>query len=190
MDPSDYLHKRGRALEDEFFYRVDMELAEQLRQRLKRDARKSTLAKVCGWASDELLEHLVDADITAENLASLTLVPLVRVAWADRHVEQAEKEAILRAATTHKCPEDSVAYPLLESWLNAAPLASLFSTWQEYTQALCATLPEDACQALKREVMAQTREVAEAAGGFMGIKKISAAEEHVLAEIEAVFDSR
>ena len=186
METGGSLERRGRVLEDEFFHRVDQELMAKLQAQMAHDSAKESLASVCSWAPDVLLDQLVSAGVTAQTLVAMTLFPLVRTAWADRQMDEAERSAILRAATEH-CAADSVAYKLLEGWTTAAPPDSLYDAWKEYTKAFCASLAPEARQELRERVMKQTREIAEAAGGFLGLGKISPKEESTIKEIEAVF---
>ena len=187
MDTGGSLEKRGRALEDEFFYRVDKQLAEQLRARLLTEQRKAALSRICGLTDEVILDALVAANITNESFVALTLVPLMRVAWADGRIEAAERAAIMQAAAKGHCPEGSVGYALLSSWLDEAPSDRLYEAWQAYTHVLCAQMTEDARNKLRDQVVGGAREVAESAGGILGIHKISSQEEAVLEEIEHVF---
>ena len=180
--------KRGRALEDAFFHHVDEQLTEQMRQRNAAAETKQALAAACPWASAETLSAVQDAEITAESLASLTLIPLVHVAWADGRVELNERNAILKAAHDNKLPEDSDGYRLLDSWLINEPPASLFAAWKEYIAALEAELSGNARANLKQHVLEATHAVAKAAGGILGIHAISEKESQALSEIEAAFD--
>ena len=187
MDTGGAFEKRGRALEDEFFYRVDKKLGEEMRAKMAAEAQKQALASACGLLDDRLLETLVAAKITAESLVALTLVPLVRVAWVDGKMDEREREAVLAAAHENECPRGSAGHTLLQRWLNEQPPESLFETWQEYTRALCANLPDSSRDELRQQIVQNVRNVAEAAGGILGIHRISSKEEAVLKEIEAVF---
>jgi hypothetical protein len=178
------LEKRGRVLEDEFFRRVDDELTQQLKQKMTQEEKKASLRSVIGWADDELLENLIKTGITAETLVAMALVPMVQVAWADRQMAEAEKEAILKASEEH-CPPESMGWQLLERWLNERPPKSLFETWKQYATMLVSSLTESQQEQLRHRVLQRTRSVAEAAGGFLGLMKVSAVEEQVLEEIEA-----
>jgi hypothetical protein len=181
------LEKRGRTLEDEFFYRVDKELAERLRERLAAEERRASLAQISGLADEAILDALVEAQITGESFVALMLVPLTRVAWADGKMDAAERAAILEAAAATHCPDGSPGYELLKSWLNDPPPDRLYEAWQAYTRSLCTQLAPGVRENLRDQVVAQARKVAQAAGGILGLHKVSAAEEAVLEEIERVF---
>ena len=92
---SDFLHDRERALEDSFFFKKDQELLAQMKQAVERNMEKSALREVSGISDDALLDHLIDAGISAKTTACLALVPLVAVAWADGEIKPKEREAIM-----------------------------------------------------------------------------------------------
>lgn len=181
--------KRGRTLEAEFFWHVDKNLVARLKAEIQAEEQQNALGRACGLHDEELLRSLVAAQITAESLIALTLVPLVRIAWADGKMAEAEREAILMAAANSHCPEGSLGYALLKSWMDQPPAERLFEVWQDYTRALCAALPEDARQTLHAQVLQRTRRVAAAAGGMLGIHRISSKEDAVLQEVERVFQT-
>jgi len=187
MDTGGIWEKRARTLEDEFFFRVDKQLAAELKARMAAEEQKQLLARASGIQDDELLEKLMAAKITNESVVALALVPLVEVAWADGRIEKAERTAILEAAKIH-CAQGSVGYALLESWLDNAPAKSLFDAWSEYTRLLCAKLSDENRRQLREQIVGRTREVATAAGGILGIHTISSKEEAVLQRVEQVFE--
>ena len=53
--------------------------------------------------------------------------------------------------------------------------------------ALCARLSIEGQLELREDLLGRAREVAEAAGGFLGVRSISRREETVLRELESVF---
>jgi uncharacterized membrane protein YebE (DUF533 family) len=54
--------------------------------------------------------------MTPELLATLVVVPLVEIAWADGHVHDNEKDAILSAADAIGVGKGSIDYDLLERY--------------------------------------------------------------------------
>jgi uncharacterized membrane protein YebE (DUF533 family) len=87
----------SRQLEDAFFLKEDKKLIEKYKQLKKMEETKQRLAEVSGIKDEAILKKLVELKIQAETVASLALVPLVEVAWADGDVDESEKEAILMA---------------------------------------------------------------------------------------------
>jgi CRP-like cAMP-binding protein/preprotein translocase subunit SecF len=134
-----------------------------------------------------LTETLAGLGIRAETLAALTLVPLVRVAWADERLDEAERGAILRGAESVGIAQDSPGHALLRAWLEERPDPKIFEAWRDFVAALCARLSIEGQLALREDLLGRAREVAAAAGGFLGVRSISRREETVLRELERVF---
>jgi hypothetical protein len=63
----------------------------------------------------------------------------------------------------------------------------MLEAWTTYTTGLCASITPAERAALRSVVMGQARAVAEAAGGFLGVGKVSGAEEEMLARLERAF---
>jgi hypothetical protein len=182
------LGDRRRALEEEFFRRQDEKLRAQFREQEHRRQVKQELAQASGITDDAVLAELIALGIQARTLAPLALVPLVEVAWADGRIDSREREAILKAAQASGVESDSPGYGLLGGWLSVRPESSLRELWMQYTRSLCETLDAAARRALKADILGRARQVAEAAGGFLGLgSKVSAAEEAVLTELARAF---
>jgi len=179
---------RRQSLEAELFRRQDSALIARRRTDEERRAARAALAAASRITDERLLDLLVAFGINADTLIALSLVPLVEVAWADGRVEDAEKQAILAAATAAGLEESSTGHKLLASTLSQRPQAGLRTMWRQYVTSICTTLSAEARDALEAELLQQARCVAEAAGGFMGLgSKISSTEEALLAEIAAAF---
>lgn len=178
---------RGRVLEEAFFSQRNEKLLKELRQQAEKKERRDALAKATGIHAESILDKLIELDVNVERAAAFTLIPLVEVAWADGEVQGREREAILRAAAARGLEPGSVPYQLLESWLGTKPQARLLEVWKEYTTALVATLDAGQRTALQHDLLDRARAVAEAAGGFLGLGKISAAEAAMLSELEQAF---
>jgi hypothetical protein len=182
------MQTRAKNLEDMFFLEQDRILMEQFHRMEKMKETKESLAKVTGIASDDVLQNLVEMNIRPDVAASLALVPLVEVAWADGEIDENEKAAILKADGT-LFDKDSPDLPVLKQWLEHKPNPQLLEAWRLYIQGLCVqmTIPQKA--ALRTEVIGHARQVALAAGGFLGLgNKISKAEQEMLDQLEAAFD--
>ena len=181
---SDSFAKRERALEDEFFHRVDEKLREELRQSMEREDTREALAAATGFSNKELLDELIDSGITSTTLVALALVPAVMVAWSDSDMDQKEREAILEMAGQRGITPDGPAYQILDGWLESRPSRSLLGTWSHYLQAVRETLADDAWENLVNEVLDQSNAVAQAAGGVFGYGKVSATEKSMIAKIK------
>lgn len=180
----DAFAKREKALEDEFFHRVDEKLREELRRSMERDRSREALAEATGLTDEELLNALVDAGFQATSLTALALVPAIFVAWADDTVDSLECETIMNAAKQRGINEDGVALQLLESWLKKRPPKSLWDTWHNYAHTVNETLTDSASKALSEEVLRLAEAVAESSGGVLGFGKTSKSEQAVLDQIK------
>jgi len=181
------LHSRGESLAESFFAKRDKELIENLRKELSSEEDRTSLKAASGIEDEAVLQGLVDQGITPETLTAVSLIPLVTVAWADREIAKSEKEAILKAASEAGVGSDSAAYGLVESWLQTRPEDGLLDAWKNYVASIKSALDPAATSQLKHAVMTRAKEVAAAAGGYLGLKKISAAEQSVIDDLEAAF---
>ena len=67
-------------------------------------------------------------------------------------------------------------------------VAELLDAWVHYIQGLCEVLEPTERDTLKKSLMDRARQVAEAAGGFLGLSsKVSNAEKKMLAQLEKAF---
>ena len=181
------LENRRKALEESFFSRKNAELMDQMRERVANEKAAAELSSTLGLNDPNVVDELVKAGIRADTIAALSLVPLVAVAWADRKMEDQEREAIVKAAADSGVEEGSPTHALLCHWLEEAPEPSLVETWIEYVEALQATLAPAQHRKLGEELIGRARTVANAAGGFLGIGKISDPEEQMLDRLKQPF---
>jgi hypothetical protein len=181
----------SKDLEDMFFLKEDQKLIDKLRAMRKLKETKEELSKVSGIKNEAILQKLVDLAIRPETLASLSLVPLVEVAWADGAVDEDEKKAVLAAAERMDFPKGSTEYDLLLQWMTHRPQSQLLEAWMHFIEGLCEQLSKEEIKTLKDDLLGHTRAVAEASGGFLGLgNRISSAEASVLAKLETAFTKR
>lgn len=182
------LSQQGRLLEDEFFAKKDAILIEKLRELETMERTQKALSQVSGITNEAILKHLVELDIHPDLLATLALVPLVEVAWADGEVHDDERKAILTGSTSLGMGPSSVDYVLLEEWLKHKPPAKMLNAWIVYIRGLCEVLSPDERREIKTTFLTRARHVAEAAGGFLGLtSKVSSKEEAMLKQLESAF---
>jgi phosphoenolpyruvate synthase/pyruvate phosphate dikinase len=186
---SKILDERRQSLEDEFFHKQSQENLETLRKQLAQQTTKEELRKASGMADDAVLDKLLALGIGAQTVLALSLVPLIHVAWADGKIQDEEREAILQGAQKKGIAKESPAFALLQAWLSQQPRPSLFETWESYIKALRGKLSDKESEQLEAQVIRFARFVAESSGGFLGLGKISGAEEAALGRIEAAFRS-
>ena len=181
----DALSKRGHSFEEVFFMQRNAELIAQRKKLEQMEKDKNALAEVSGIRNPKVLDKLVELEVPPATLASLTILPLVEVAWADGHLDEKEKKAVLAGAAKGGIIKDSVDYALLDAWLKERPSPKLLEAWIHYIAGLCEVMGPKELSDLKSEVLNRAKKVAEAAGGFLS--KISVEEKMVLKKMEDAF---
>lgn len=182
------LEDRGKALENAFFAKQQAELLQKMQAEQEAASQRESLSAVSGITNEEVLDQLIALGMQRETVAAVSLVPLVAVAWADRQLDDKERNAILSGAKENGLKAEDAGYQLLEFWLASQPAPSLMTAWKDYIRELLPTLSGGARQDLQQDVLGRARAVAEASGGFLGLgSKISRAEQDVLTELEQTF---
>lgn len=186
----EFLGDREKALEGSFFAKENAKRVEQLRSDKERRAAREGLEQVSGISDTAVLDRLVDVGIGPSTWLAVPLIPLVEVAWGDDHMEERERRAVLSAAEANGLVKGSPSFELVTRWLDARPNARLLEAWGEYIVVLCAGLDEGERTALREELIARARHVAEAGGGLLGYggKRIAPGEQRVLDELEKAFE--
>ena len=185
---NDFFGDRRKAFEESFFAEQNAKLREQLKSKMENEEKKTALSKVSGISDDTLLSKMIELDIHVDTMVALSIAPLVLVAWADGEMDNRERQAILSAAGEQGLDETQAAFPLLKAWLDQRPNAELFGVWKGFIQELKISMDAEEKALFKDRVIGPARQVAEAAGGFLGMGTISESESKVLEELEAVLD--
>lgn len=183
----DGFQERGQALENQFFQQKDKQLLEKLQKDLASKEARDALSAASGIDDHEVLGLMLENNIDANTIAAVSLVPLIVVAWADSKMDAAEKDALLKAAAESGISENSPSYMLLQSWTEKKPDASLFESWKQYVGSLTEAMDDASIEKVKSTVMSRVRQVASAAGGFLGIGSTSSVEAAVIDECEKSF---
>lgn len=180
------LDSQTRALEDAFFRRE----ADAYRRELLRihgEAPSEAAAEAETRVDPSVAARLAQLGIRADTLAALTLIPLVEVAWADGVMEAREREAVLRSAERVGVDPQGPDHGLLRVWLENRPEPALMEAWRSFIEAVCGELSVEGRIRLRDVLVGRAREVAEAAGGFLGLGRVAREEEEVLSELERAF---
>jgi hypothetical protein len=188
MDDITGLRKSAKAMEESFFARENEKLLQKLRAEAEAEKRRESFRQTLQIDNETVLDRLVEMDLTPETIMAFTVIPLVEVAWADGTISSGERKAVLAAAAERGIEPGTTNYELLTNWLEHKPERQLFDVWKHYVRDLCAGLDADIAGAVRERVVDRTTAVAEAAGGFLGLNRISDEERAVLAEIDAAFD--
>jgi hypothetical protein len=180
---------RGQAMEDAFFAERDRQLIETLQKKLTAEEKQRVLASAIGISEARAFEAVTGLHSGLEVSIVAALMPLIEVAWCDGEVAAAERDAILRAANEMEVPLDPTLHQLLDKWLEQRPSPQAVTAWKEYLHALCSTLDATTRIHLRDAILGRARQVAAAAGGFLGFgTKISYAEQSCLDEMTQAFN--
>ncbi len=177
---------RRKGLEEEFFAKENRALMDKLKAKSAQEEGIKHLSQASGIRDQQILESLYKADITAADLAALSLAPLVLVAWADGNIDARERKAIDQAIRESGIDEAQIAYKLLMNWLVDPPEDSLLETWKQYMHGLENVMNKHDFTQLKSRIVQRAQDVAEAAGGFMGLgDRVSESEQKILDKLRA-----
>ena len=181
------LEERGRALENQFYDKENQEKLAAMKEKLDTQGSREELRKASGMTDEAVLDKLVALGLRGNTIAALSLVPLIQVAWADGKIQDNERTAILQGAHGKGLEKGTAGYELLQTWLQSKPPIDLIEAWEAYIKALAGQLNVEQNRLLRNQIVGFAKMVAGAAGGFLGIGRISSEEEKVLERIEAAF---
>ncbi len=184
---SDALHKREKALEEEFFARKDQQLRDKLKATFEQEVTREKLKAATGLTDPQILDRLVALQVRGETMAAFWLYPLVEVAWADGKVDRREHEAIVAAAVAGGIEQGSPGFEALEAALADGPTEARREVWFAYARDLAARLDAKERRAVREDLVQRARVVAEASGGLLSVRKISSNEQRVLDRIAEAF---
>ena len=133
------------------------------------------------------LDRLVAMDIGPEKALALRLIPLVFVAWADGAPDERERKAVLEAAGDQGLAASPLARDVLARWLASEPDPKLLELWKSEVQRVWNRFTTDEQLQMRHNLLGAARDVATAAGSFLGITSgISAKENAVLQDLERI----
>ncbi len=182
MKSSDH---RGEAvdLEEAFFAKENARLLQEMRAKTEKEDRREMLRRVVRVQDEAFLDRLILLGIGPETALALRLIPLVSVAWADGHMDDREREAILSAAREQGLASEETARQVLKDWLEQKPDPRLLSLWKEYVGHIWNLFTDDEKLQMRQNLLTSAEEIANAAGGFLGLSKISVAEQEVIEDL-------
>ncbi len=183
----DSMQERKNTLEEEFFRKQNAEAMARLRSTQGKSQTHAEMTAASGITDPEILDRMIAQGITPATLTAVSLAPLVAVAWADRKLEDKERNAVLEEAGKAGISSGTPGYEILEGWLREAPAATLLDTWASYARGLAESMEPSDRQKFRDSLMARSKAVATAAGGgFAGLgSKVSDAEQAILDKVEA-----
>ncbi len=183
------LRSDAARLEAAFFTGPNEGLLEELRRTTEEAERLRMLSEVVKIKDRAFLNRLAAIGFSPETALSIVLIPLIVVAWADGKLDDRERNAILEAAAQRGVTAGRIGRQLLADGLARKPDPKLFASWKAYVGRLWSYFTADERWQMRRNCLESVREVAEAAGGILGLtSKISAEERRVIEEIEKLLD--
>jgi uncharacterized tellurite resistance protein B-like protein len=188
MATHDAFEQRRQALEEEFFAKRERTLVEKLRRTLEQEHPRETLKSLTGIRDEHAIDTLVALHVDRDTLAAFALYPLVEIGWADGKVDDAEREAFLRAAAEHGLAADSPGHAALREFLKETPREEARQAWFAWARELRGRLSTAERRQLREGLVTRARKVAEASGGILGLgSRVSAAEQRILDRIAEAF---
>ncbi|WP_146523827.1 hypothetical protein [Stieleria varia] len=167
-------------LQQKYFHDVEEMIASRLHAETESDAGRRELVRSTGIKDQRLIQELVDLGITSEGLIALRLLPLVMVAWAENRVDPKEHASIMEIAGQVGITDSSVAYILLERWLQHLPPAETVDAWKRLMHETTQTMSPQACKKLIHRMEVQMTQVAKSTGGIFGLGKVSKKEQQMI----------
>lgn len=188
MSSDHSLNDRRRALQDSFFAKRNVPAPERLPSESSTDDQRKALAAVSGIKDGAVIDHLLAAEIEADTITALGMVPLLAVAWADGRLNEDERRAVLTGCESEGISAGSEGFLLLDHWLQEHPSDQLLSAWKDFIVAARRQLSQEAMVALKEDVLSRAKKVAQFSGSLRGAQTVSAAEQRILDELRQAFE--
>jgi hypothetical protein len=174
-------------LEQAFFLNQENVLIENMRKLEKRKRTAEELAAISGIQNQHLIEKFLELEIEPKDLAAVSVVPLVVVAWADGSVDDKERAAVMLAAEKMGFSKGCENYAMLQDWLTHKPKPQLLDAWSHYVEGIVGEMSAQDTAVFKQEILEHAQIVAKASGGMLGMAKVSANEKAVLTQLENAF---
>ena len=179
----DIFAERERSIEEEYFRRRDRELIDKMRRTAEAEQARVALGEQTGLAGPDL-EQLQALGFTPQTVTLLPLMPVLQVAWADRVIEDAERDLLVRLARSRGIAEGSAADVQLSQWLATRPPEHVFAHSMRLIRAMLDTAPPNV-DLQAGDLLRQAEAIASASGGIFGILgRVSPEERQILKELE------
>jgi hypothetical protein len=193
MTEHDSLAERGRALEEEYFRKRDLELIEKMRQAAAAAEARAGLGQKTGIQDPALLDELRGLGFTPDTVILLPLVPLVEIAWAESGITGAERELIVKLARQRGVEENSAADAQLQQWMTTRPASAVFAHASRLIAAMLGSGSEQVTGGWSADdLVAYCEKIAAASGGIFGLRlgSISPDEKSLLSRIASELKGR
>jgi hypothetical protein len=197
MTEHDSLRERGRALEDEYFRKQDLELIEKMRIASAAEDTRRDLGVMSGLNDPKILDELATLGFTPETLALLPMMPVLQVAWAQdgvaSGVTEAERRLLISLARTRGVAEHSPADMQLSRWMTESPGATVFAGATRLIRALLDAHQTGPLEIDPADLVRWCERVAEASGSllnFISVRRVSPEERMILKNIKDALTRR
>lgn len=190
MPDHDALSKRGRALEDDYFRKKDLELIEKIRRAAAAEQVRKDLGRKIGLDDPQLVQELQDLGFTPDTVVLLPLVPIIQMAWAEGGITKPERELIVRLARSRGVEAGSGADHQLTEWITNRPGEAVFARARRLIRAMLDSGSAQTGDLNANDLVKYCEEIASASGGILGIGRISAEERALLSSIAADLNAR
>jgi len=191
MTDKDAIADRGRAIEDEYFYKKDQELIKKMKRAATAARTREEIGKRTGLTDPDMLQELETLGFTPETVVLLPLVPVVQVAWAEGGVTPEERRLVVELARARGVERGGAADRQLSDWLDRRPAQEVFAHAARLIRALLAT-PEHGDLTVD-DIVQQCEAVADASGGLLNLNligRVSAEEREILRTLVAQLKGR
>jgi uncharacterized tellurite resistance protein B-like protein/uncharacterized protein YjiS (DUF1127 family) len=178
-----YEQIRDSRNEEEFFHNLERELLRKWRRRAETERELNELSAATGIVDRDILLDLQNLDLEPDTALLLRIVPLLQVAWSDGSINSQERQRIAQIAEGRGLDRDHSAWRKLSHYLEEQPADEFFRVALRALRASLETAPTDEQDRCRRELLADCTSVALAAGGLLGIRRMSEAERLVINEI-------
>jgi uncharacterized tellurite resistance protein B-like protein len=185
MDKKSAFQLREKAFEAEYFGRKEADLIDKLKLVFHKKIDRQSISEATRVTDEQLLDDLVELNLSGELMAAFQLLPVIEVAWADGVVDEREAEAVFSAAERHGIHPGSKAYALLETRLREGPSKDGRRIWFHYAEVLRKTLGPQELEQFRKKLIEDCWRVAQASGGLLNLVfTVSASERQVIETIE------
>ena len=184
---SDVFDTQRQAMHDAFFMDRDQELLDFLEEQTRGESEGSreALRQAARVEDPKVLDMLERLGVGAAAMTAFSLLPLVRLAWADTRISQNEFAALLKAAEDEGIAYGTPSYRLLSRWLDERPSEQMVLAWNAYAEALSSELDQESLAAIRQSIIERSKRIAEASGGFLGLgEKTSHDERNILLDLD------
>jgi hypothetical protein len=184
MMTSDALDRRMRALEDEFFHRVDLKLMQKLHDDRVQEEKREQLKQLMQVTDEAILDELLAQGIDDKSVAVLLVVPLAYIAWADGHVTDSEHKMVFTIASEYATPGSDAWAKIVREWLRHEPSEKLWDAWHAYIEVLRERSPRLVSELLAETLLEHARCVAEVSDSFLSFRRHNSEKQAALEKLQ------